>query len=207
MNASGQLWSLDVIFAGVIFTLALGIVLSQVELSIFSTQQEDSIRELRLVAIQASNFLVSNPDLIVYNPVSGDVYANTRCGPKFEAVPPGNDYPGWISEGDLSWVESCILNRTWSVAYDDAVLPKEYLGIPEGFSYHLVIPRPGFLFSPLEEYGSPLPSSDVSQFSIVRKILALRYEGEGDPFIYRNCLDGLCADKVVDATLTVWRDS
>jgi hypothetical protein len=114
MNARGQFWSLDIILAAAIFTLALGLVLSSVELSIFYGQQEKNSQQLLAATISTANLMASQSDLwMQYTPAQcdplrgGDANAcshqtcqtsvcatdvlslegllvNARCGPNFD---------------------------------------------------------------------------------------------------------------------------
>jgi len=113
VNNNGQFWSLDIVLAAAIFTLALGLVLSSVELSIFYSQQEKNSRELLSATIAASNLMASqsdtwmqytpplcdafqggDPSLCSYDistcsiepcPIDlGGLIINTRCGPNFD---------------------------------------------------------------------------------------------------------------------------
>ncbi len=65
MNSRGQFWSLDVVLAAAIFTLAIGLILSSSELSIFYGQQERNSRQLLSEALLGSNNLVSRSDFLV----------------------------------------------------------------------------------------------------------------------------------------------
>lgn len=114
MNSRGQFWSLDIILAAAIFTLAFGLVLSSMELSVFYGQQERNTRELFSSAISGSNLLASSSDLwLQYTPAICDPFQggnpnlckdstcqgaacnadvidlmtavfNSRCGPNFD---------------------------------------------------------------------------------------------------------------------------
>lgn len=65
MNSRGQFWSLDVVLAAAIFTLAIGLVLSSSELSIFYGQQEKNTQQLFTTTFLNSNNLTSRTDLWV----------------------------------------------------------------------------------------------------------------------------------------------
>ncbi len=65
MNSRGQFWSLDVVLAAAIFTLAIGLILSNSELNIYYSQQERNSRELLSEALLGSNNLVSQSDFLV----------------------------------------------------------------------------------------------------------------------------------------------
>lgn len=110
MNARGQLWSLDVVLAAVVFTLALGVVLSQSELHLFYDQQDTQSLTLWDASLFASNMLVSKPDVGV---ASGQ---NIRCGPA-----------KWSADNDLSWMENCMI-------FDATPPTPSSLGIPPGYS-------------------------------------------------------------------------
>ncbi len=109
MNSRGQLWSLDVVLAAVVFTLALGVVISQSELHLFYDQQDTQSLTLWNASLFASNMAVSKPDV----GVGGN---NIRCGPA-----------KWSTDNDLSWMENCLLIDTQSPT-------PTALGIPPGYS-------------------------------------------------------------------------
>ncbi len=92
MNSRGQFWSLDIVVAAAVFTLAIGLILSSSELSIFYSQQEKNSQQLLSAAILSSNNLMSRSDIILQftppecNPVlGGDADLCTinpfSCGP------------------------------------------------------------------------------------------------------------------------------
>jgi hypothetical protein len=114
MNSRGQFWSLDVVLAAAIFTLALGLVISSSELSVFYGQQERNTQELLSAALLTSNNFASRSDMwLQYVPPACDFFqggnpdmckdstcvgqacsanvldltyaiANIRCGPNFD---------------------------------------------------------------------------------------------------------------------------
>lgn len=69
MNSRGQFWSLDVVLAAAVFTLAVGLLLSSSELTLFYNQQERNSNNLLLTTLLASNNFASQADFLVqYTP-------------------------------------------------------------------------------------------------------------------------------------------
>ncbi len=65
MNSRGQFWSLDVVLAAAVFTLAIGLLLSSSELTLFYNQQERNANNLLLTALLGSNNFTSQADFLV----------------------------------------------------------------------------------------------------------------------------------------------
>jgi hypothetical protein len=193
MNGTkGQLWSLDAVLAGVLFTLALGLILSQTELHVFSSQQERNARELQQVALFASNALASKADLLVQttNPLGTE---NIRCGPNFENTFTGPQGRGWSYDNDLSWMENCFIDR-------DGTLSPASLGLPPGYSMNVSGAVEG---NPLQ-LDTSLLSPDVPFASITRKMFV--FPTHAGTIAFRDCLDGSCvASYLSDITISVWR--
>ncbi|MFH0970919.1 MAG: hypothetical protein V1776_05715 [Candidatus Diapherotrites archaeon] len=182
--AKGQLWSLDVVLAGVVFTLALGLILSQTELNIFASQQERNMRELQLIAYTASNALVSKVDIA---PSSTE---NIRCGPNFSS----SGTNGWSDEGDLSWLENCLIQG--------GNIPSSELGIPAGYSFNLTADVGS---TPTKLGGDAIPPN-VSFASVQRTLLL--FASQVGPDDFRECLDAAsCSGTLTTFTLSVWRSS
>ncbi len=179
----GQIWSLDVVLAAVLFTLAIGLIVGQTELNVFASQQDRNMRELQSMALLASYSLVSSPEVPITTPSPSSVRENIRCG----AGP-----NGWSFDYDLSWIQNCILNRPGSLSPDS-------LGLPSGFDVRVEVD--GGLF-PWFVTTSSLPL-DVPFFSVSRRMLIL--PDVAGPSEFRSCLDGGCASELHDVTITVWR--
>ena len=142
LNARGQIWSLDVVLAAVVFTLALGLVLSQSELHLFYDQQDTHSRELWNATLFSSNMLVSKPDASV---LVGVQTQNARCGPSV-----------WVKDNDLSWMENCFVNLT-------ATPSTSFLGVPPSYSIALKG------ISGLT--GWPIPPTNPTYYSLSRTLL------------------------------------
>lgn len=188
-SSRGQLWSLDVVLAGVLFTLAVGLILSQTELNVFSSQQERNMRELQTVALMASNALTSQADLSV-SPFGSP--ENIRCGPNFQTTLSSPIPRGWSYDYDLSWMENCFIDRA-------AVLTPASLGMPAGFGVQVSIPSGG---APLL-LSTATPPVNVPIARVTRKMLI--FPSHVGAVEFRQCLDGGCANKLVDVTVSVWR--
>lgn len=94
MNSRGQFWSLDVVLAAALFTLAIGLVLSQTELLLFYGQQDRLTRELVSAFFLGSNNLMSQRDLVV-------TYTPTFCDP-LQYLDPGHISPSLCRNSDNS---------------------------------------------------------------------------------------------------------
>lgn len=193
MNARGQLWSLDVVLAAVIFTLALGIVLSQSELRLYYSQQETQSLGLWNASIFISNMLASKPDVMIFQSTNTE---NIRCGPNFDWS--GANPVSWTVDNELSWLENCLIDVS-------ADLDPDAIGVPPGYSFSFsgnVYNGATYDVLELNTPSIPSPPPVISQFSFSRKMLFFpQHEGAAQ---YRQCLDGGCSDYVTDLNITVW---
>lgn len=178
-SQKGQIWSLDVVLAAVLFTLAMGLILSQTELNVFNSQQERNMRELHTMALAASSVLASSPEVLLTTS-SGD--RNIRCGPSEN---------GWSYDYDLSWMPNCIVNIP-------GTLSPEALGLPPG--YDVSVQEAGgtsLLFA-----TSPVPAD--KPFSSVTRWM--RVLSEDDHSIeFHDCFESLCSGFEYGVTVSVWR--
>ncbi len=182
-SQKGQMWSLDVVLAAVLFTLAMGLILSQTELNVFHAQQERNMRELHGMALLASNALVGSPEITITSPSPSSVNENIRCGPN-----PG----GWSYEYDLSWMPNCIVDRPGTISPASLGLPLEYgvrveaIGAP-----------------PLSVTSTPIPPG-VPYYSVSRRMLVM--DADAGAVEFHDCVVGVtCTGTMRDIQVTVWR--
>lgn len=209
MNARGQLWSLDVVLAAVVFTLAIGILLSQSELHVLYGQQDTLERGLDHAALFASSALTSNPQFLVPTIPEGctssscgaGLYApslieNLRCGPN--AAVTGTqashslEWKGWGFDHDLSGMENCLIDQ-------DAPYSADTLGVSPSFA--LAVQGPSG--SPLQLYPTTSLPSGSSFISFSRRMLV--FPDHVDAVQLRQCMDGACGSQLKDVTVQVWR--
>lgn len=182
MRSRGQLWSLDVVLAAVVFTLAIGIILGQSELQIFYGQQDRITHERVQMALFASNGVASKPDVFFGN-------ENIRCGPNFA----GSTIYGWASDNELSSLENCLVDSSAPFTPDAFGLPAPYLLSLSSFI-------------PTHFSGSPaVPSTLDAYAKIPRRVLIFDAQSQVDAFKLRQCLDGGCNSEMATLTATVWR--
>ena len=179
----GQIWSLDVVLAAVLFTLAMGLIISQTELNVFHSQQERNMRELHGMALLASNALVGSPELTIVSPAPSSIKENIRCGPN-----PG----GWSHDYDLSWMPNCIVDRPGD-------LSPQSLGLSSEFGVRVeAIGAPALLMT-----SSSIPPG-ASFYSVSRRVLVM--DAGAGAVEFHDCAVGLaCAGTMRDVIVTVWR--
>lgn len=182
-SQKGQIWSLDVVLAAVLFTLALGLIISQTELNVFHSQQERNMRELHGMALLASNAFVGRPELTIVSPTPFSVKENIRCGPN-----PG----GWSHDYDLSWMPNCIVDRP-------GILSSESVGLPSEFGVRVdAIGVPSLLMT------SPPIAPGASFYSVSRRVLVM--DASAGAVEFHDCAVGVtCAGTMRDIVITVWR--
>lgn len=182
-SSRGQIWSLDVVLAAVLFTLAMGLILSQTELNVFHSQQERNMRELHTMALLASSALATGPEVLITSPSSQ--IENIRCGPN-----PG----GWSYDYDLSWMPNCIVDRPGD-------LSPSSLGLPSEFGVRVEV-----INDPLLMTASSIPPG-ASFYSVSRRVLVLDADAGATKF--HDCAAGLaglaCDEMMHDIVITVWR--
>lgn len=180
----GQIWSLDVVLAAVLFTLAIGLILSQTELNVFNSQQERNMRELHAMALLGSTSLTASPEILITSPSSQ--VENIRCGPSPD---------GWSYDYDLSWMPNCIVDRP-------GTLTGASLGLPPGFDVRVEADALGS--SLLLTTNSPaIPTADP-YVSITRRVLVL--DASAGAVEFHGCMENdPCVGSMRDVTITVWR--
>ena len=180
----GQIWSLDVVLAGVLFTLAIGLILSQTELGVFNSQQERNARDLYGMGWYASNVFATAPEVIITSPPSSS-RTNIRCGPHAS---------GWSVDNDLSWMPNCIVDYPGDITASDLGLPDEY-----AVGVHAT-GVPSLNLTPVD------PPAGSSFVSVARSIIVLpATPAPPDAVLLRTCLEGGCASYVREVTITIWR--
>ena len=178
----GQAFSLDVVLAAALFTLAIGWVLAQSELQV-NADQENNLFQGRLEeALWASNFFASRPDLVLGNVGSTE---DLRCGPNY-----GGGTDGWLSDNEGSWLENCWIDRPLDLG---TASPPLVSG-----SYDVQVSRSGnvSLVSAAPPAGEPFAT-------VTRRMLV--FDSPSSPEQWRTCLDGGCGSHVETVTLRVWR--
>jgi hypothetical protein len=187
-NSKGQFWSLDLLLAAVLFTLALGVIVSNSELWVLESQESGSAVDLQTTARLFSNALVSKADIIIGQGGSKEA---VRCQWSQSTAP-----------RDISWVENCLVNPA-----GPKELTPESLGFPSG-KYGIHFEDVGITSSSPELYNitsSEIPT-DRPYISIERSMLA---STNGQPTVAElwDCMAGSCPANLVltKVTLTVWR--
>ena len=182
-SPKGQIWSLDVVLAAVLFTLAMGLIISQTELNVFHSQQERNMRELHGVALLASAMLVGNPEITIVSPAPSSVKENIRCGPN-----PG----GWSYDYDWSWLPNCIVDRP-------GTLSSQSLGLPPEFGVRVeAVGSPS-----LNLTATPVPVG-VPFLGVSRRVLVM--DADAGAVEFHDCMVGTaCAGTMRDVIVTVWR--
>ncbi len=181
MNSHGQFWSLDVVLAGVIFTLALGLVLSRAELWETFSHSQNSQNELQEKLLLASNALASKPYLMFTNPSPPP--HNLRCS-----------IPEWSKvEGK---VENCLVDAP-SGTY--VFPPPTEWGLPAS-GYGVGISSSAL---PFLSQVSSVPPLNAEYVSISRTMLVFPSHPNAQQI--RDCYYSTCAGTIAPVTLTVWR--
>lgn len=182
MRAKGQLFSLDIILAAVIFTLALGLLLGQSELWISSQHQARETNELHAVALLVSNAVTSKPVLTANDGTSN---VNLRCTP-----------PEWAAHQDISWVENCV----WFDSTKNYSMTAAGLGIPPGYGFRIAFTNPNFVIPAAQT----IPTGKAFQ-TIDRNMLVFT----SNPSIttITNCFKMGCAANIQTVHVSVWRES
>lgn len=183
LNEKGQFWSLDMVLAAVLFTLALGVVISQSEWWVLQTQENDNMTNLQTASKLLGNALVSKPEIFLVIPLT-DTNENIRCRIDQNKQP-----------FDLSWVENCLVNPTVSLE-----LTPESLGFPSGVYGINFEDGVGNMLPNIS--SDPIPS-DRPVLSVRRVVMVLPSNPTVD-FIW-SCMQDGCDPSVDTVTLTVWR--
>ncbi len=184
-SSRGQLFSLDVILAAVLFTLALGMLLNQSELWISSQHQRTETQELHELALLASNALVSNPDL---NASFASTTVNLRCAP-----------PEWAAHNDISWVENCM----WVDPAQSYSLSSSGLGIPPGYGFKIRFSNSAQTI-PFTPVGAPTIPAGVAFQTIDRNMLV--FSSNPSSTTLANCFSVGCASNIQIVHISVWRN-
>lgn len=185
-SRKGQLFSLDVVLAAVIFTLALGLIVNQSELWVLNSQSQRENQELHNYLVLASNALVSKPEL--WASVAGSSAVNLRCVPN-----------EWKLHNDYSWVENCM----WRVTSPATVyvLPPQELGLPSNYLYQLRIG-----INPIPIY--PTSSATVIPFNQPIQTLdrdMLVFDSNPSALQISTCLNAGCPLNIQTVQLTIWK--
>lgn len=184
-SSRGQLFSLDVILAAVLFTLALGMLLNQSELWISSQHQSVETDELHRVALLVSSALVSKPQL---NAVAGGLNVDLRCAPA-----------EWAAHNDISWVENCM----WADPAQNYVLSSSGLGIPSGYGFKIRFSNSPQTI-PFTPSGTPTIPAGVAYQTIDRNMLV--FSSNPSSTIISNCFSMGCASNIQLVHVSVWRN-
>ncbi|MDP2666992.1 MAG: hypothetical protein Q8P05_05840 [Candidatus Diapherotrites archaeon] len=212
VNPRGQFWTLDVVLAAVVFTLALGLVLGQAEKQVYLAQEEKEYAELVRVTNLAAAALTSHPEIVVSLCFDGqsrkfkftnctlstdEQWAeNIRCGPNTTRSISNLGVVGplkssaWATDYELSPMLNCFVDRPAGARLSVLDLFNDYL---------FRLDTPGYkhkmLFAPRPP-GQPF-------FSIERKMLL--FDAHPDPIGLRKCMDGLCGVDLNRVRITVWK--
>lgn len=226
MNSRGQFWSLDIILAAAIFTLAIGLILSSSELSIFYGQQEKNSYQLLSTALLGSNNLVSRNDISLQylpdlcDPTRGgdpalctttpatcptcidvhDTTLNIRCGPNpAYSVDTGVDPPVVISS-TRGWLSDNELSGLENcIVNNNSPFRTGPLGIFPEFNMDMN----AFLEdgTTLSYKMARFTSQDYASFQ--RRVIA--FPSNPTAAELRMCLDGGCSQYLTDLNLRMWR--
>ncbi len=227
MISRGQLWSLDVVLAAVIFTLAIGVVISQSELSIFYSQQERNQHEVLAMTLMASNNLVSQGDIMVelipkkcandptacsscglpVCPIGGnttnakDYHLNVKCGPNFLWVKAGFGAGSPHTATARGWVADKELSGLENcIVSRDTPMRQEVLNLPLTYLLDvnaLLVDGNGILFYTADTVGN------AAYFSLTRKMVVFPDHPVARDL--RECMDGNCFALLTDVNISVWR--
>lgn len=214
MNQRGQFWTLDVILAAVIFTLALGLIIGQAEKRVYFSQENERAEDIERIALLSSAAATMHPQFVVATcqkfinqglpcectgafclPDSDGWVENLRCGPNATKKPPYNNFTpltlfGWVSDFDISPIPHCMIDQKAPARLSVLELSNEY-------SWRM--DSPTYTFKLVFE---PLPKNSA-YYSIKRHMLL--YATQMGPLEFRKCLDGGCASDLHDVVITVWR--
>ncbi len=230
MDARGQLWSLDVVLAAVVFTLAIGLIISQSELATYYGQQDRSTRALWIYALLASNGVTSKAEITIpqiyplcvadINQVGGGPFVsvacpfvqgsptivtvaeNVRCGPNQEHIV------------ETQPVVVTFL-RPWGWSFDNelswmenCIISRESRPRPQVFGitddFGLDMNAEIYPSGWLRLVGFP-PPIGKQYFSFTRKMIVFADHNWTGAWIYRQCMDGNCGLYLTDMNVTVWR--
>ncbi|QQR92641.1 MAG: hypothetical protein IPJ89_00135 [Candidatus Iainarchaeum archaeon] len=178
----GQLFSLDMIVAAVLFTVALGLLLGQSELWISSEHQSRETSELHAVALLASNALTSKPQITASD---GAIAVNLRCAPA-----------EWAAHQDISWVENCV----WFDPTKSYAMTTEGLGIPPGYGFKIGFTNPAFDIPA----GLVIPAGKAFM-TIDRNMLV--FPSNPSAAAIATCFSAGCPGNIQTVHISVWGDA